>query len=707
MSPRLDRIRTIELAEKHIKAGRLREAAAEYEKLVESDPQDIGTVNILGDLYVRLGQGDKAVRSFALVAEEYEKRGLYSQSLAIVKKIIKISPDNADFTVKLADLFAVQGFASDAKREYLRIAEVLLAERRTMEAVRVFEKLVRLDKDDPGPRRRLVDLYKAQGALQDAVRQLNEIAEGALAVQDVDAAEKALAEARELDPSDRRAVLNLVQILKTRGDRAGAVALLESAAQAESADPRILSTLGSFYFEDGDYAKAESIFADLIESNPANVAARVKLGRMFILKDRLDQAFELFDPLVNSLLKKRKEDKAIGLLGLLLAGRKTYPPALERLAGIYRTGKEARKLEVVDRVLLEELRGAEPRERILPVLTELVQLRPDDGDLAAELRRVRQALGLPEIEEQAARPAAAVTGEDREAIRATLAQAELYMQQGLARNAKRILDNLRLRFPDEPEVEQKAAMLEKIRTRLDEEDLRRRVEKASALDTRTDGGADKPRRAAFPRDAVDEDKLSTVDIFAETDIIPFVTVDTGEIRFYELREAIETEMRMMQSILTQQSRGGTTQFEKELSNIVADFKNGLQERFQPEDHEIHYQLGLAFLEQGLYAEAIEELSLASRDRLRALECYSIISDCHRRKRNYAEAEKWLRKALLLAKQGTDGFFSLEYELAALFEENRDRENALSLYKEVLNWNPAYRAVSEKVNRLEKAPANVL
>ncbi len=125
MSARSDRVRVIEQAEKYVRAGRVKEAIAEYEKLALSDPQDVGTLNIIGDLYIRLGHDDRAVRSFQKVAEEYERRGLFSQALAICKKIHKLEPANADFALKLGDLYAQQGFVADAKNVYAAVAGLL------------------------------------------------------------------------------------------------------------------------------------------------------------------------------------------------------------------------------------------------------------------------------------------------------------------------------------------------------------------------------------------------------------------------------------------------------------------------------------------------------------------------------------------------------------------------------------------------------
>ncbi|MCK7528379.1 MAG: hypothetical protein MZV64_67850 [Ignavibacteriales bacterium] len=66
----------------------------------------------------------------------------------------------------------------------------------------------------------------------------------------------------------------------------------------------------------------------------------------------------------------------------------------ERLALIYRSNKEVKKLEVVDRAILDELRKIGDKERMIGVYNELVELRPDDADLAREARALRLELGL-------------------------------------------------------------------------------------------------------------------------------------------------------------------------------------------------------------------------------------------------------------------------------------------------------------------------
>ncbi len=710
MNGKVDRIRVIESAEKYVKAGKLREAIAEYEKLLGGESQDFAISNIIGDLCIRLGQNDKGIRSFMDVAEEYEKRGLYSQALAVYKKIAKIKPDIPELAVKLADLYSLQGFSAEARKEYLRTAEDFQKAGKPAEAIRIFEKVVKLDRDDSESRLKLAALYQSQGFKEAAAEQLDEIADGFAARNDLEGAEKHFLEARGFSPNHARTLLGLVDIYKKTDRKKEAVELIETALRADTENPQLLNLAGNIAFEEGDFARAEKAFTLILNAHPMNVNARIKLGRIQIRKESLDQAFELYEPLVNSLIKKQKEEKAVGLLGLILAAQKTHLPSLEKLASIYRTTKDLAKLEVVNRVVLDEAKKRKLTDKALATISELAKIRPDDADLQKEHRHLRREMGLPEEEDEEGN-AWAITDKDREIIQKTLDQADLYIQQGLVRNARRILENLRMKYSDDPQIMQKISVLDEIRSQMSEDEIRLRVEKAQAMDNQAREGESRAGRrkagkvtpAGFPGPVIDDEKISTADIFAETDIIPLTNLDGGEKTYYDLKPRLAEEARMLLAIADRQAQGATTQLEKELSAIVSDFRKGLQEKIQSGDHEIHYQLGIAFMEQGLITEAIEELTLAGRDKSKALECYNIISQCYRARKDFSEAERWLNKAILMTKEGTEPYFALLYDRAILSEEARETDKALSIYKEIQTWNPAYRGISEKVSRLEKQP----
>jgi tetratricopeptide (TPR) repeat protein len=731
MSARSDRVKVIEQAEKYVRGGRIKEAIAEYEKLAVGDPQDVGTLNIIGDLYVRLGHADKAVRAFERVSEEYEKRGLYSQALAIAKKIHKFVPDNVEAALKLGELYAQQGFVADAKQVLATVAGRLAETGRTTEAVAIFEKVVRLDREDVDARQALAGLFRTVGNVPGALDQLNEIAAVRSEKGQFEAAESVLLEALAIKLGDPRSVVGLVEVFKRQGRPDRAVELLEKELQAAPDNIQFLNVLGNLHFEAGETKRAEEIFTQIVTGHPLNVNARIKLGRIQILKDKLDQAYELFEPLINNLVKKRRDDKAIGLLGLILESQKPHLPALERLALIYRTNKEVKKLEVVNRAILDELRKQGLKDRMVTVYGELLDIRPDDADLAREARTLRQELGLAAEEVSEASPE--LSEKDREAIRDVMAQADLYLQQGLVRIARRLLENLRFRYPEDPQIPRKIAVIDEVRTHMDEDEIRRRVEKTSLLEaqikekaaerkahekrseerrtTRIHKAAERseaepvrpapteapgPPKPLFKEDVLEGEKVSTADIFAETDIIPFVGSEPGERTYYDLQGLAADELRWLAAARGRQLQGEAYPLERALSTIVSEFRRDLQDKGGPTDAEARYQLGLAFMSQGLTAEAVEELTQAAADKALAVASYSLISQCYKQKRNFAEAAKWLEKGLTEAKLGTDQYYALAYELAEVLEAADERARAAALFREIHAWNPGYRNVASRI-----------
>jgi len=714
MSARSDRVRVIEQAEKHVRAGRVKDAIAEYEKLALTDAQDVGTLNIIGDLYIRLGHNDRAVGFFLKVAEEYERRSLFSQALAIYKKIHKLNPENVDYALKLGDLYSQQGFLADAKNAYLAVAGRLVEAKKVPDAMAVFEKVIKLDRKDLEARKALSGLYRDAGNLDAALEQLNDIAEIRVEADQFEAAVGVLYEALALRPGDNKSLVNLVEVHKRQNQAGKAIEVLERQLESTPDNIQLLNILGNIHFEAGDTKKAEEIFAQIVTGHPLNVNARIKLGRIQILKDKLDQAYELFEPLINNLVKKHRDEKAIGLLGLILESQKPHLPALERLALIYRSNKEMKKLEVVDRAILDELRKQGDKGRMIAVYSELLELRPDDSDIAREARALRLEKGLPAEEVREETPE--LPKKDLEALQEGMAQADLYMQQGLVRISRRLLENLRFRYPEASQIQRKIAVLDEVRTHMDEEEIRRRVEKTSVLEAEFkektaekkagDRKTEDRKKTAGPfTDAVLEgEKVSTADIFAETDILPFVSSETGEKKYYDLKALAVEELRLLAAAHAQQLQGNASQYERELSGIVAEFRKDLRAKVEGDAAETHYQLGLAFMGQGLTGEAVEELTQAAKDKGLVIDSYSLISQCYRQKRNHDEAEKWLKMALAAAKQGTDQYYALLYELAEIFEESDNREKALSLFKQIHDWNPGYRNISTRLESLEKASA---
>ena len=270
--------------------------------------------------------------------------------------------------------------------------------------------------------------------------------------------------------------------------------------------------------------------------------------------------------------------------------------------------------------------------------------------------------------------------------------------------ARRILENLRMNYPDDEKIQEKIeALSDQFARKVNIDEIQGRVVKISEKEARLVeqvlSPEEKPKIDISVKD-IDDDKLTAADIFAETDIIPVVSQDDKQKEYFDLTERVEDELNAINAIINYQIRGDTTIVEKALSDIVAEFKKALDEKVEKEDYESHYNLGIAFLEQGLYEEAIEECRLSARDAQFEVEAYSVISYCYRQKREYKEALKWLEMAVNALEPGSIQSFALKYEKASLLEEMEDKKKALQEYQEVMSWNADYRNVSDKVDSLQ-------
>ena len=706
MNGKIDRLKIIEQAEKYVRAGRLKEAIAEYEKLLEDDPSDVSINNLVGDLYVRLGQNDKAIKAFEKVADEYEKRSLSSQALAILKKICRLNPDKPDYFIKMADLYTRQGFQAEAKQEYLRIAEKFLRQKMVEEAIELYEKVVKLDKDDLNIRIQLAALYKLNGQQDKAVNEILKAADLKISLGQVDEAEKLLKESNKLSPDNARTKLRLAQVLRLKGQAEQAQELARQVLDKIPHDLDALTFLGNLYFEEGKFAAAKEIFTEVLNFYPLNVNARYKIGRINLAEGNVDRAFEYFEPLIDSYLKKKKEDKAIGLLGLILTVRNDYIPALEKLVEILRETNDFSRLEKAEERLIEEFKKIGEKGKMLPLYAELIKLRPADERLAREYRELKKELMIKE--EELPPETWALSAEEEEEIQAGLAQADIYIQEGLIRLARRVIDGLVMRYPNDPLLKQKLTYIDSLKPSMAKEDLIRKIEKTTAIETqavrpaKTKEEKDTRRKPEFDLEeqVLSEEKISPIDLFTDTGIIPIISSDGREKKFYDLQENIRAELAMLGAVYMHQKTGVTTQFEKELMTIVNDFKKGIKEKIPAEDYQIHLQLGLAFMEQGLVDEAIEEFNIAAKDKNLILECLTLISHSHRLKGNLEEAESWLNRAIKLVAPGTDQYFALMFDLGMIYEQSKEYDKALSIYRDIQSWNPTYQSVSERINRLQ-------
>src|SRR5215813_631834 len=150
-------------AEKFVQQGKLQNAIAEYEKIIKEDPKDLTVLNTIGDLYARVGQNEKAGHYFKKVGDIYSGEGFTVKAIAMYKKLTKLTPNNQEAVLKLAELFTQQGLYNDAKGQYVILADQSLKSSDMDSAARSFQKILELDPENTAMQSKLADTYMKLG----------------------------------------------------------------------------------------------------------------------------------------------------------------------------------------------------------------------------------------------------------------------------------------------------------------------------------------------------------------------------------------------------------------------------------------------------------------------------------------------------------------------------------------------------------------
>ena len=89
---------------------------------------DLGLYNGLGDLYLRSGDLDQAVQAFEEAAQHCEDQQLYSNGIAVCKKILRNAPDCVRVYRRVGRLLALSGLEAEALANYRIFCEEMETE---------------------------------------------------------------------------------------------------------------------------------------------------------------------------------------------------------------------------------------------------------------------------------------------------------------------------------------------------------------------------------------------------------------------------------------------------------------------------------------------------------------------------------------------------------------------------------------------------
>ncbi len=172
-------------------------------------------------------------------------------------------------------------------------------------------------------------------------------------------------------------------------------------------------------------------------------------------------------------------------------------------------------------------------------------------------------------------------------------------------------------------------------------------------------------------------------------------IDLGALVLEEDDAARDSRMRV-------EDEAPTGDEERDFQEMLARFKQGIDENIDETDFQSHYDLGVAFKEMGLLDEAIGEFQKALRAPEGKLRTSEALGVCFLEKGAHGVAESILRRALELPAGGDQERLGILYWLGRTLEQLGKVADAREYYGRVFAVDIRFLDVGERVKALSRA-----
>ncbi len=246
----VDRDKVLQAAQKLVEKKRYDKAIVEYQKLVVDDPKDVRTLLKIGDLFLKMEQHADAIGTYERVGQFYLAQGFHPKAIAVYKQIREIIhkhvPHLEDrfghIVPKLAEIYAELKLTGDALAAYEEVASRYQRAGRDRDVIDVFRKVVDLDPQNPLPHLRLAEAFMRIKDVDNAIQRFGAAAEILLKLGRRDDALKVVERLLHHRPDAKFARI-AAEIYLERGEPSDAMAALSKLQICFKENPKDLETL--------------------------------------------------------------------------------------------------------------------------------------------------------------------------------------------------------------------------------------------------------------------------------------------------------------------------------------------------------------------------------------------------------------------------------------------------------------------------------
>jgi tetratricopeptide (TPR) repeat protein len=390
-----DRQKQLQLAERLLKQGKVQAAMLELERLADSAPSDVLTLNRIGDLLAKQGRKDEAIRFYTKIARQFTKSGFLPKAVAIHKKILRLNTNFVASLVELGELYFQQKLPGEARSYLLRAADQYLHARNFTKAREVYERLVAAEPDDPRHRARLAEARAAEGETSSAGEELLALANSLFASGKPTEAEQSYRRAAELLPDSDEPIVGLVRSLGEQGRDQEALDLLDKAEKEHGGSPALLGER-VLRFELAGKPR------DAVELLKLPAATRIeddiflRIFRHHRDRDALDPLWERLDPVFDRWREGGEADRLRALfIQLIEIEEGGHVQALKRVLAIHELREDSDAARETLEQLVRACRTQSRVEEIDELLQQLRRVAPDSPLLGEGEPEVSEAVSQP------------------------------------------------------------------------------------------------------------------------------------------------------------------------------------------------------------------------------------------------------------------------------------------------------------------------
>ncbi len=672
-----------EIAAAYLDRGEAKHSLAKLQACFNADPKNLETLQLLARAFEQLGQIPKTVSVLKELARLHGSEGRRSEQSAVLRRILAL--DSSD---------------NDARRELSQLGRMPVSEDSSaaimVEEEDDYDELVVEEEDELAPKtgsglrdlamveeeqkqervaRLLAEcgVFLRYGLNDKMIKQLHEVL--TLDPQHVEARLKLKdAYLRVKQPAEAAKQLLTLSEIVERGDRNLALSAAREAAKLEPKNQRALERLRALE----NAAPAPSPPA---ATAPAAVSAADDDEVIFVDEEegalsappapsRSTRPEESFASVIPDSYSDELGARPVArpAAAAPLAAPVAAPPP--QAAAVEDTESEDSQLIVLDDDELES------------EAVEVASVRP--APLPSKMPPpVRSIAPPPPVKSE--RPAEAEAQADDPAIADALEEFEFYLKQGLRDEARDTLNDALEDHPDHPVLLRKLEELDK----LPPSTPPRWSIKPSAAPAVA--SAAPPPAPSLPPPVV-------ASVAPAAPAPPAVAASVRPAEAAAEDHSFALAQKLAEEV-TPPAAAGTGPIE--VADVLAAFKKGVAKQIDAGDSATHYDLGIAYMEMGLHAEAIDEFKLCLGDPTRVCTAHTMIGLSYVAKGEMEPGIDHFRFALE-SKPTAEEEIGLWFEMGNAQELLGKNMEALVWYEKVEERNPTFRDVAQRIERLGTA-----